>query len=251
MLRRYFSASWQSTYLAAKGSTPSAQNAARAAESSKSKLTIMMSSVMYISLLIAAFLFTIGGRVGLDLGENRKLLCGRTRYKLYSATGTVLSPSKDREVRTHISGGGGTGYVSGGTGYSSQAPITSSTTTITHVQFFLKEAEEKERPIQITDVNLALREGQKLSVVWAIKEGKDAGHYFLFRNHTTQKTDYNESVLLNMLTPSMWLVLICSLPLLLLPSIPFYIVRSVVVARRKNFVMQQFAERLIPQLDGR
>lgn len=123
---------------------------------------IVMYSSLYLSLLIAAFLFSIRGRVGLDLGETgkyTKLLCGSTRYALHSATRIVLSPTKDREVLTHVSGGGGTG-----SGY--HAPVTSSTTTITHLQFFLKEAEGKERPIQLQNIDLALRDGQKLSAVW-------------------------------------------------------------------------------------
>lgn len=260
LLKRYFSAEWQNKYLELRGLERSrieiweAQNAKEREMSPMRRrgpdpLLIGVVLFAYSAVLMAAFIFSLRGRVGLESSDPRKLLAGSRRYDLHSATGTVLSPTKDREVHTHVSGGGGYGQISGGTGYVHTAPITSRTTTITHVQFFLKKPDGKEMDIQLTDVDLALREGHALSVVWGIREGRDAGNHFLFRNHSTQRADFVDDLLARMLRPRIWPVVLLSLPLACLPSIPFFLARSWIVRNRLRRVKQQISERLIPQLD--
>jgi hypothetical protein len=98
----------------------------------------------------------------------------------------VAGVSKEREQHVYGSIAGstygsvyqGTGSVSGGV----SGQIGSYTTV--HDQFFVIDAEGNERAFQMSNWNLALRDGQVLSAVWA----GDKGPLVLFRNHNTRVT---------------------------------------------------------------
>ncbi len=153
-----------------------------------------------IALLLFAFGLVRETRpFGLDDSDPFTIRSGWSTYKVYSSTGTVFSPTKSRVVRTSVSGGG-------------SQPVSTSTSTSIYDQFFIREADGSERPVQLTNVNVALREGHQVSAVWAIGKGKKSGSYLLFRNHSTRNVDLINGVLESMMRPSRWLVL----PLLLL-----------------------------------
>ncbi len=114
-------------------------------------------------------------------------------YTLYSFTGQVVGTSKNLE--TTVSGGGG-----GGSGGSS-APVSISSITTVHDQFFLTDNSGKERAFQLNDFDLACREGHKLTVVWTIKKGEERGPYIAVRNHTTGQTFYGESQITTICNP--------------------------------------------------
>ncbi len=207
---------------------------------------------LFFVLWIVAVIFSFGGRFELDPTNPRKLYLGGTFYTLYSDTGTVVSPSKDREVRTHVHGG----QVSGG--YNSpvtSTPVTSTTTTITHLEFFLQKANGEERPIHVTSglADTAVREGHKLSAVWMIRKGKESGNYFMFRNHSTGQTIYNDASLKGMVTP-WWKTLVIITSFLscigVLLLIPYLIVLHMVLKNRVHRVEQQMNNKLIPLLDS-
>ena len=145
---------------------------------------------------------------GLDASDPFMIRAGWSSYIVHSITGTVLAPTKSRVVTTNVSGGGS--YVSGGATYTN--PISTSTSTSIHDQFFLRTSDGVEKEIQLTNFNLALREGHQLTAAWVIKKGKKSGHYFLFRNHSTRGVDSNTSRLETMLRPSIliWLPVLSS-----------------------------------------
>lgn len=192
---------------------------------------------------------------GLDEGDPLKVNGGWGMYRLYKTTGTVLSPTKSHVVTTHVSGGGG------------NRPVTSSTSETIHDQFFIRDCNGGEQSIQVTDVNVALREGHELSAAWAIPKGKEQGPYFLFRNHSTQSVDFIDRVVRDMLKPHKWPVL----PLLgsavmlawwlksdalLLVALPgalviFFIVRSYVIRGRVAQFKREVGRRFVPILDQR
>src|SRR5881296_840061 len=109
-------------------------------------------------------------------------------FVLYSTTGQVVGGSKNLETKVY--GGGGGGSTHEGTGYS--APVRISSVTIVHDQIFLSDNGGKEHAFQLSDFDIACREGHKLTVVWVVKKGKERGPYIAVRNHTTSQTFFAE-----------------------------------------------------------
>jgi hypothetical protein len=105
---------------------------------------------------------------------------------LYTERGEVAGAAK--WATTEVSGGGGSGHSYQGTGFSHTAPIRSTTTE--HDQFFVRTAHGKEIPVRLQNVNVALRDGQDLSVFWGVGEGRDSGPFLAFHNHTTDQTTW-------------------------------------------------------------
>jgi len=111
------------------------------------------------------------------------------QYNLYWSFGKVEGgASKNMETRVHGSGGGSNGY-------GSTAPVNISSTTTIHDQFFLKDKTGKESSFQLQDFNVACREGNELSVIWAIKKGGKTGPYIVVHNRTTSDTFFQEAEL--------------------------------------------------------
>jgi hypothetical protein len=103
----------------------------------------------------------------------------RKNINLHSTRGIVVSSNKNMETR--VSGGGG--------GNNTNVRITS--TTIVHDQLFLKDSDNKEHSFQLQGFNLAAREGNELTVVWGIRNGKKNGPYLYIYNHTTSSEFVN------------------------------------------------------------
>lgn len=112
-------------------------------------------------------------------------------YHLHSFTGRVAQASKHMETQVYGSGGGGYSYQ--GTG--STAPVNISSTTVVHDQVFLVNETGKEVALQLSNFNLAVREGHILTALWIIKEGKDSGYYAIIYNRTTEERSIKDSAL--------------------------------------------------------
>lgn len=76
--------------------------------------------------------------------------------------GTVIRSTKRSE--THVSSSGGGGYLDKGTGY--VAPATISSTVVTRHEFWVRTDEGVDVPVQLTDVDIPLAEGQRISLVY-------------------------------------------------------------------------------------
>lgn len=99
------------------------------------------------------------------------------KVTLYSFTGKVTSTKKDKEQ-----------VISSqtmGTGNNRQTAVTS--TTIEHHEFFLANADGKEKSVQLVNFDFPLREGQTLSIVWGMPEDSELGPYIHARNHSTDE----------------------------------------------------------------
>lgn len=114
-------------------------------------------------------------------------------FDIYTFTGTVEETSKNME--SIVSGGGGGGATYRGTG--GTAPVTFTSRTVIHDQFFLIDSDGKERSFQLQDFNLAVRKGNLLTVYWGIVSGNQSGHYFAVKNHHTNEFFYQKEVLKN------------------------------------------------------
>lgn len=106
---------------------------------------------------------------------------GGTNYAIYYLKGTVVG--KDKHLETQVSGGGGGGYSNQGTGYSGAVSISS--TIITHDTIFLQDENGKEHAIELTNWDIACREGHQMLVQWIIKGNDKSGTYVCVANSTT------------------------------------------------------------------
>jgi hypothetical protein len=97
---------------------------------------------------------------------------------LWYFTGKVLSSQKQKE--TQISS------QSYGTQGNSQVHVSSS--TVDHHEFFLADESGKEESFKMVDFDFPCRQGQTLSVVWAVPEGAGRGPFIHVRNHNTDET---------------------------------------------------------------
>lgn len=131
-----------------------------------------------------------------------RLNAGYSYYTLNTATGMVLSPTKAMQEHVSVHGDGRGG-------------VHSTSHTVIHDQFFIRNAQHYETDVKLRNVDLALREGHDFSAVWAIKRGRKSGNYFLLRNHTTNRTDFLDHALKEMLTPHRWPALMLTLLILL------------------------------------
>ncbi len=116
-------------------------------------------------------------------------------------TGTVAQASKNMETKVH--GGGGGGFTYKGTGASSNVKITS--TTVVHDELFLIAEDGSERAFQLQDINIACREGNRVTVVTAQNGSKT--QYVGVINHSTGNAHYNDKVLIKFFVSTMTLVL--------------------------------------------
>lgn len=122
------------------------------------------------------------------------------KYDVYTVTGRVNEAGKNLETRVQGSGGGGYSYRgTGGT-----APVTITSTTVVHDQIFLTDDSGTEHAFQLQDFNVACRETNLISVVWAIKKGKKLGPYVVVVNHTTRKSFYNDKALKKIFRFNIW-----------------------------------------------
>lgn len=157
--------------------------------------------LVLLALVVAGFMREMRP-FGLNASAPLTIDAGWANYEVHSHTGTVLAPTKSRVVTTEVSGGGS--YVSGGATYT--RPISTSTSTSIHDQFFLRTSDGVEESIQLTNFDLAVREGHQMTAAWAIKKGNESGKYFLFRNHSTREVNFSTLQLETMMRPS---ILIC------------------------------------------
>ncbi|WP_372754398.1 hypothetical protein [Mariniflexile sp.] len=120
-----------------------------------------------------------------------KIQIGSKSLTIYKFTGKVAEAQKHLE--TKVSGGGGGGGTYRGTGAS--APVSVTSTTITHDNIFLIDKEGNERALQLQDFNIACRPTNIITALWGIPEGKETGSYYAIINHTTQTTFFNNPAL--------------------------------------------------------
>jgi hypothetical protein len=99
------------------------------------------------------------------------------RCQLYYFTGKVLSSQKQKETQISSS----TQF------YNNQAVNSVSSRTVDHHEFFLTDAAGKERAFRTVNFDFPCREGQTLSVMWTIEEGKNEGPFLAVRNHNTSE----------------------------------------------------------------
>lgn len=108
---------------------------------------------------------------------------GNKPVRFRHISGTVVSSSTRSE--THVSSSGGGGYVGQSGGYVSAARIHSNVKTIQ--EFWVRTADGVEHSLRFTNMGIALREGQEISLLVA-ERGTDSknGWYVEIVNHNAK-----------------------------------------------------------------
>ena len=114
--------------------------------------------------------------------EGTSVLVDGKRHQIYYFTGKVLSSQKQKETRVH----------SQSVGTQGNPQVSVSSTTVDHHEFFLADATGTERSFKMVDFDFPCREGQMLTVVWAIQEGAQEGPFIEVHNHNTGSTHVND-----------------------------------------------------------
>lgn len=103
--------------------------------------------------------------------------------KFFTLTGDVISQHKRDETSVHTVGGGG--YVGQHGGYVSAPQVYSSSTT--HHDIWIKPDDGKETCIRLVGCDIPVREGQRITTVYAKLKGEDSGYPALVFNHTVRR----------------------------------------------------------------
>lgn len=127
---------------------------------------------------------------------------GNRVIDLHTFSGEVVEEKK--WATTQVSGSGG-GYNMGS---GQQNPVTITSTTTTHDQFFLRDAAGQERAFEISGGGLALRKGHRISVLWGIIQGNPQGPYIAVYNHTTGSLSEFPSAVAGLAVPPTPLLLV-------------------------------------------
>jgi hypothetical protein len=109
----------------------------------------------------------------------RSVTVGDRTIALHAFTGEVVDEKKWGTTQVGSSGGG----YNVGSGQNN--PVTISSVSHTHDQFFLKNDSGQEMAVETTDAGLALRKGHRVTVIWGILQGTERGRYLAIYNHTT------------------------------------------------------------------
>jgi hypothetical protein len=167
---------------------------------------------------------------------------------LHAFTGEVVDEKK--WSTTQVSGGGG-GY---NVGSGQNNPVTISSVSHTHDQFFLKNESGQEMAVEAVDAGLAIRKGHRVTVIWGIPPGADRGPYLAIYNHTTDIITKFDAAIQNLamkpapgLLPLAWIASIfgiCFYGLGIIGIIVLFI-----SGRNRNRKNKQLADLFRPEVD--
>ena len=115
----------------------------------------------------------------------KKLKVNGRSYEIHHYTGTVVDEKRWSETETTGSGGGG--YSMGG-GQTSPIYMDVRSKTTRFEKLILQNKEGKEKPFEFRDWGISCRNGNILTVLWAIPEGKKEGPYILVYNHNSDES---------------------------------------------------------------
>ncbi len=115
------------------------------------------------------------------------------QFGYYILTGTVLETTRWSE--THVSGGGGGGYMYNGHGSSYVNPVTS--TTVRHSEIWIRDDEGNEEQLRFSTVEVPVRAGQRLSAICARPIRKTKRNYDIisYYNVTTNRGVHDDIAL--------------------------------------------------------
>lgn len=108
---------------------------------------------------------------------------------VFGKTGIVHGYSTWTETRMSGGGGGGGGYISNGSGYVSTAPVSISSTVTTYQRFFVDRGDGDEFEVKLCNVDFGVRDGHRVTCVYAGHKSVDRGWLTDVYNHNTRERD--------------------------------------------------------------
>ena len=106
---------------------------------------------------------------------------GNRVIDLFTYHGEVVEEKKWATTSVAGSGGG----INAGSGLPN--PVTISSSTTTHDQFFLRSDDGREQAFELANAGLALRKGNRMTVLWGVIKGNATGNYLAVYNQTTSQ----------------------------------------------------------------
>lgn len=97
------------------------------------------------------------------------------RTKIHYHTGVVTATRKQKETQ-----------ISSSTQFhGNQAYTSTNSSTVDHHELFVVDSSGRERAFQMVDMDLAVREGNTVTVIWVVPEDVESGPHILVQNHNT------------------------------------------------------------------
>lgn len=170
--------------------------------------TAQMSSLMTwggivaLGLLVSATMTAALGARRLDAQDPWQIGRRGRHSRLHRITGTVRSPTGTPTASAMVTGGHV--MITGNTVH--QAPVRVHVQQGLDQRFFLHASDGREHDIAVSDLHLGLRDGHRLSAVFAIKAGKETGEYLAFWNHSTRQLVFDDRRLRRTLAAGGWVL---------------------------------------------
>lgn len=133
---------------------------------------------------------------------------------LFTRTGVVVGHQNWAETSVSTSTSGGGGMVYNGTGHIGATTTTVSSSTAEKLRVFIREDDGAEIEVNFTDPGFGVREGHRVTFVFAKHRDEELGHAMGVVNHSTQVRAVLEDRL-SWITPQMSPARGCALVLLL------------------------------------
>jgi hypothetical protein len=130
------------------------------------------------------------------MSSAQSVTIGQQHIELHTFTGEVVDEKKWTSTQVSSSGGG----YNVGSGQNN--PVSISSSSETHDQFFLKDETGREQAIELTNANVAIRKGHRVTVIWGILRGQERGPYLAIYNHNTSTLDHFNAVMQSLVVQS-------------------------------------------------
>ncbi len=179
---------------------------------------------------------TAGTMLALDRAHAFRLVGGGGEYQLRPVSGHVAGTARELEARINVSTSTTTSIPGSSNPYYTPSGSTTTSTsvssrTVTHDRFFVVDRAGRETAVHLVDWDIAVRDGQFVSMVWGTREGGGDGDggWVLLRNHSTDRMNWKRAFFKHAAeTPSESRVLGCLLwlfgwPLFFVPLIARWI----------------------------
>jgi len=106
---------------------------------------------------------------------------------IWRRTGTVVGHQQSVHSSTTVTTSGGGGYLHQGTGYVHAPTTTASTTSEEKLRVFFREDDGEETEAEFWDAPFGVREGHRVSVIYAGPKALNTGRAVALINHSTGK----------------------------------------------------------------
>lgn len=156
---------------------------------------IGVTAVVVVLLLVLEF-----GPLTISIEESR-IKVGPRRFTIHCTAGEVMDAKKWSETHVSTSGGGSSMTPDG---YYTARPVTVHSSVVTRDEIFIRQPDGVEHALQLSNIDLPARAGQKLAAVWLIRRGKKSGSYVLFHNYAMRDTRWMEGALTSVFRVHWW-----------------------------------------------